>query len=161
MRDEPVTPRSCRIGVLLVVVAFTLGGCLLNTATNVAKRFVASVKHLQWDKMETLVDWPASEHALGRPLQNNRREVLTDVAESISGYDISYYGEKRAKSNFLFFKVTRVEVLKKTKDLARLKITLKRTSEQSTTFDMTTRRSDRIWRVVLTPNLLEKRYISY
>lgn len=154
-------PRSCRIGALLVLAACALGGCLLNTPTNVAKRFVASVKHLRWDKMEALVDWPASERALGRPLRGNRREVLSDVAESISAYDIRYYGEKRAKSNFLFFKVARAEILDRTETLARLRVTLKLTSEQSRTFDMITRKSDRIWRVVLTPNLLEKEYISY
>ena len=154
-------PRSCRIGAVLVVVTFAFGGCLLNTPTNVAKRFITSVKYLRWDKMEALVDWPASEHALGRPLRDDRREVLTDVAESISSYQIRYNGEKRAKSNFIFFKVAKAETVKRTDDWATLSITLKLSRSQSNTFNMTTRKVDRTWRVVLTPNLLEKEYKEY
>ena len=161
MRNKPVTPRSGRIGAVLVLATFAFGGCLLNTPTNVAKRFVASVKYLRWDKMEALVDWPASERALGRPLRGDRREILTDVAETISAYQIRLNGEKRAKSDFIFFKVAKVETLKKNDDWAKLNITLKLTSSQSHVFTMTTKKVDRTWRVVLTPNLLEKKYKDY
>lgn len=149
------------LAALLALAAAMLGGCLLNTPTNVAKRFVASVKHLRWDKMEALVHWPSSERALGRPLRGDRREILTDVAESISAYEIRLYGEERAKSNFLFFKVAKVETLDRTDALARLQLDLKLSSEKSRSFEMTITKVGRTWRVVLTPNLLEKKYRKY
>ena len=153
--------RCLRIGALLIATAVVLGGCLLNTPTNVVKRFIACVKHLQWEKMETLVDWPSSERALGRPIGGDRRKVLLDVAESISSYEIGYYGEKRARSNFLFFRVTKTRKLKETDDLVRVEIELKLSSTASKTFEMTARKIGRTWRVVLTPNLLEKKYMDY
>ena len=146
---------------MIVLAPFVLGGCLLNTPTNVAKRFIGSVKRLQWDKMEALVDWPSSERALGRPLEGGHREILTDVAECISAYEIRYYGEKQAISHFVYLKVTKTETLKKTEDRARLRIKLNLSSEKSKTFEMTTRKVGRTWRVVLTPNLLKKAYIEY
>jgi hypothetical protein len=149
-----------RISAVLLA-AVSLGGCLLNTPTNVAKRFVSAVKHLQWDKMEALVDWASSERALGKPLGGDRHAVLLEVAEGISSYQISYYGEERARSNFLFFRVAETKKTKEAEDLVRVQIELRLTSMESKTFEITTRKVGRTWRVVLTPNLLEKKYMSY
>lgn len=156
-----MTRRCLPIGALLALATVALGGCLLNTPPNVAKRFIGTIKRLQWDKMEALVDWPSSEQALKRSFKRGRREILNLVAERISGYDIRYFGEGRAKSNFVFFKVAKTESLERTEDLARMSITVKLTSDKSKTFELTTKRVGRTWRVVLTPNLLEKEYIDY
>lgn len=156
-----MTRRCIPIGALLVLGAVSLGGCLLNTPTNVTKRFIGSVKRLQWDKMEALVDWPSSERSLNRRIKNGRKEVLTTVAEFISGYEIRRYGDDRAKSHFLFFDVAEAESLERTDDFARLKIRLKLSADVSKEFEMTTRKVGRTWRVVLTPNLLKKEYMDY
>jgi hypothetical protein len=156
-----VTRRFVPIGALLIAAPLLLGGCLLNTPTNVSKRFIGAVKRLQWGKMEALVDWPSSERALGRSLRDGRKEILTTVAEYISGYEIRRYGEGRAKSHFVFFNVAEAEDLERTVDYARLRITLKLSSDVSKEFEMTTHRVGRTWRVVLTPNLLKREYVDY
>jgi len=160
-KDELVGLRGLRNAVLVVLMAFACGGCLKNTPTNVAKRFVNTIQYLKWDSMEKLVDWPSSERALGRKSAGNRRQILTEIAESISSYDIREYGEKRARSNFSFFRVSKVETLSKTEQSARLRIDLRLTNEKSKTFEMTTRKVGRTWRVVLTPNLLKGSYVDY
>ena len=153
--------RGIRIGLVLALAPLVLSGCFLNTPTNVVKRFIGMVKRLQWDEMEQLIDWPSSERALGRRLRGDRREFLIELAECISGYSIAHYGEGRARSNFSFFKVRKAEYIEKTEKVARLSVTIKLTKEQSKTIEMTTVKVGRTWRLVLTPNLLEKKLIMY
>ena len=141
--------RGFKSAVLLVVVGVALSGCLRNTPGNVAKRFVKSIKEMKWEKMEKLVDWTASGARTA-----NRRELLTDVAEHLTRYEIREYGEKRARSYFLYLRVTKIETLKRTDRLARLRVDLSMSREQTMTFDMTLRKVDRTWRVVITPDLL-------
>ncbi len=153
--------RGIRIGLVLALAPFVLSGCFLNTPTNLVKRFVGMIKRLQWDNMEQIIDWPSSERALGKRLRGDRREFLTELAECITGYSIAFYGKERARSNFSFFKVRKAEYLEKTEKTARLSVTIKLTKEQSKTVEITTVKVGRTWRIVLTPNLLEKKFIMY
>ena len=152
--------RGVRIALVLALAPFGLSGCLFNTPTNVVKRFVGTMKRLQWDRMERLVDWPSSEQALRTRLSQDRRAFLTEVAECITGYDIGFFGEERARSNFSFCQVSTVEYIETNKS-ARLRVTIDLTNEQSKTIEITCAKVGRTWRVVITPNLIEKDTISY
>jgi hypothetical protein len=156
-----VIARYLRTSVVLAAAAVWLSGCLANTPTNVAKRFVGAVRGLNWDTMEALVDWPSSQRALGGAFQGDRRAVLAEVLEGVTGYHLSYYGEKRAKSNLLYLKVTKAETIQKTDTLARLRLDLHLVDAKTKTIEITTRKVGRTWRVVLTPNLLEGNLIEY
>jgi hypothetical protein len=161
VRSESVASRKFSVGALLVLMAVVLGGCLANTPTNVCKRFVNALKDLDWDRMEKTVDWPASEQALGKPLETGRKEVLLKAAEGIGAYPISYEGESKAKQHFIYFHVTKTETLERTDTSARLRITLRLRSDYSKAFEMSTVKVGRTWKVVLTPELLKEDYIEY
>jgi len=153
--------RAIRIGFLLALAPCVLSGCLLNTPTNVVKRFVGMIKRVQWDRMEQLIDWESSERALGKRLKGDRRKFLIEVAEHITSYNISYLGDERARSNFSFFKVRKIEYLEKTDETARVRVTIKMTDKHTRTLEMTLRKVGRTWRIVITPSLFEEVYIPY
>jgi hypothetical protein len=111
--------------------------------------------------MEKEVDWPASERAVGKPLDAGRKDALLRAAEGIGAYSISYEGESKAKQHFLYFHVTKTEILERDDANARLRITLRLRSDVSKTFEMSAIKVGRTWKVVLTPDLLKKDYINY
>jgi len=156
-----VTSRTCSVAALLALIAVALSGCLANTPTNVCKRFINAVKDLEWDKMEKMVDWPASERALGASLQENKKDVLMKAAEGIGAFRISSEGESKAKHRFVYFHVTKTEMLERDDTSARLNVTLRLRSEASKTFEMSASKVGRTWKVVLTPELLKPDYIQY
>jgi hypothetical protein len=153
--------RGVRIGLVLALAPLLLSGCFINTPTNVVKRFVGMMKRLEWDKMEELIDWPSTERALQKHLKENRRAFILNLAECITGYNIEYYGEERARSNFSFTRVKKAEYLKRTDEMAQLKVTISLTREHSKTIEVTTVKVGRTWRIVITPNLLEEDFIRY
>ncbi|MBN1918846.1 MAG: hypothetical protein JW889_13150 [Verrucomicrobia bacterium] len=148
--------RTIRIGALLLAAACGLSGCLLNSPSNVTKRFVGAIKSLNWDKMERIVDWEASEQALRRPLGENRKELLTKVAERITDYGIGREGEERSRTKLLYLKVTKTKITEKTDDRATVTATISMGDPNPTEVVFTTTKVGRTWRVVLTPNLLRQ-----
>jgi len=145
--------RTVCLGALLALTASGLSGCLLNSPSNVTKRFVGAISRLKWEKMEKLVDWKSSEQALGRPLSENRKDVLRQVAEAITDYDISSEGEELARTKFLYLKVTEAKVSKHGDDRATVRATVSRDAEHEAEIVFTTAKVGRTWRVVLTPEL--------
>jgi hypothetical protein len=148
--------RTLRIGVLLLAVVCALSGCLLNSPSNVTKRFVGAIRSVNWDKMERLVDWPSTERAFGRSLEGTHKETLLKIAERITDYPIGYEGDELARTKFLYIKVTKTALTKEGDDRALVRATVRLDSESTREVVFATSKVGRTWRVVLTPNLLER-----
>lgn len=149
--------RTFRISALLTLMACCVTGCLFNTPKHVTQRFVSAISRLNWDKMETLVDWDASERALGTSLEGDRKQVLLNVAEKVSHYDISYEGEERSKNMLIYLRVSRAKVTEETDDRATVEVKVTMGREESQELVFTTVKVGRTWRVVLTPNIMKAR----
>jgi len=146
--------RAVPIAVMLLVMASGVGGCYLNSPSHVTKRFVKAMSRLDWGRMEELVDWAGSEKAFGRPLGTERRDLLLKIAERITGFDISYEGEERTRTRFLYLKVSETKVSDRTDDRARVTATVSMGAGVENEVEFTTTKVGRTWHVVLTPSLL-------
>ena len=149
--------RTVRSGALLVLMAFGLSGCLFNSPSNVTKRFVGAIRGLKWAKMEKLVDWKSSEQALGRPLSENRKDLLVKVAEAVTDYDIGYQGEELSRTKLLYLRVAKAKVSRQGDDRATVRATVSMGADYETEIVFATARVGRTWRVVLTPDLVKER----
>jgi hypothetical protein len=147
---------TIRIGALLVAASWGLSGCLLNSPSNVIKRFVSAMSRLKWERMEKLVDWQSTEEAFRRSLGESRKELLLKVAEKITDYDIGYQGEELSRTKLLYLRVTKTEVSEKTDDRATVTATVSVSQEYKTDVVFIVTKVGRTWRIVLTPDLLKR-----
>jgi hypothetical protein len=144
--------RAVPIAVMLLVMASGTGGCYLNSPSHVTKRFIKAMSRLDWGRMEELVDWSSSERAFGRPL-GNHKQTLQDAAEGITGFDISYEGDERSRTRFLYLKVSETTVSDRTDSRATVTATVSLGAGVENKVVFTTTKVGRTWRVVLTPSL--------
>ncbi|NQT83091.1 hypothetical protein HQ563_08710 [bacterium] len=152
--------RIVSVVMCLAVSVSVLTGCMFNTPDRVVKRFVSRLKWMRWQGMAELVDWPrSSQYVPDIPASNEgendaKRDVMLRIAENLSGFPVRQKTPEQIRHGFIYLKLARLSHMKDGDGWAWLKVTVS-TDQHAKTVEVLVIKINRIWRIVLTENILE------
>jgi hypothetical protein len=150
--------KSLRLTALLICpVLFLSLGCLRNSPTSVAKRFILSIKNLKWDTMVKMVDWDTTQRTYGGGIpQGSKRDLVYTFAAKFTRNRFEDMTDEEIKHKFLYLAVRSTESIEKSDRKARVKVVCqieKDQDDRSILIDLT--KVEREWKVVLRPDMFE------
>ncbi len=157
--------RLLRITAAPILAALVFSnGCLRNTPKQIAQRFVLSIKDLKWDKMIKMIDWDTTEKYGDKLPQGSKKDLVYRFGAIYTKNRFERMTAAEIRHRLVYMAVDSVKLLEENDNRAKVNVACRleqRKTDNPLTYtdvDLNLIKVNREWKVILTPDLFERKY---